>query len=224
MACSREGARRWLLAACVALAPGAARGVAADSETREFNVFVDNKIAGKATMKIERRDDGNIAVACDSSVEVKVLFVTYRYTYTGKELWKDGRLQRLDSSCNDDGKQYVVSAVAEPGGLRVKVNNRERLARPDVWLTSYWGLPDPKLRGGTIPLIDADTGRDLECKLQHVGAAKMRINGEEKTVNHYRLTGKVQVDLWYDASERLARQEWIEDGHRTILELARARR
>src|SRR5215471_1620440 len=108
MACSREGARRWLLAACVALALGAARGVAADSETREFNVFVDNKIAGKATMKIERRDDGTIAVACDSSVEVKVLFVTYRYTYTGKELWKDGRLQRLDSSCNDDGKQYVV--------------------------------------------------------------------------------------------------------------------
>jgi hypothetical protein len=197
---------------------------AADSETREFTVYVDNKVAGKATMKIERQEDGTFVVACDTTVEVKVLFVKYRYTYTGKEVWKDGRLQRFDSSCNDDGKQFVVSAAAEPGGLRIKVNNRERLARPDVWLTSYWSLPDPKLRGGPLALIDADTGRDLTARLQLVGPAQMRINGEEKTVNHYRLTGQVQVDLWYDASERLVRQEWVEEGHRTLLELARARR
>jgi hypothetical protein len=42
-------------------------------------------------------------------------------------------------------------------------------------------------------------------------------------MNHYKLTGKVNVDLWYDGSDRLVRQEWVESGHKTVLELVRVR-
>jgi hypothetical protein len=218
-------ASRWLLFTALALlVPMESRAAAADEETREFTVYVDGKPAGRASMKIQRRDDGTTAMTCDSRVVVRFLFIKYEYTYNGKEIWKDRRLQRFDSTCDDDGKKFVVSAAAEDGGLRIKVNNRERVARPEVWLTSYWCLPDPKLRDQTIPIIDADTGRDLDGKLQHVGAVQMRVAGEAQNVNHYRLTGKVDVDLWYDAAERIVRQEWIEDGHRTILELNKVRR
>ena len=48
--------------------------------------------------------------------------------------------------------------------------------------------------------------------------------GPEIPLNHYRITGKVNVDLWYDGSERLVRQEWIEQGHKTIVELRGVRR
>jgi len=30
----------------------------------------------------------------------------------------------------------------------------------------------------------------------------------------------VPHDVWYDADGRLVRQEWTEDGHKTVLELA----
>jgi hypothetical protein len=43
-------------------------------------------------------------------------------------------------------------------------------------------------------------------------------------LNHYRLTGKMNIDLWYDGSERLVRQEWLEQGHKTVVELIRVRR
>jgi hypothetical protein len=52
----------------------------------------------------------------------------------------------------------------------------------------------------------------------------MPVAGQVQNVNHYRLSGKVAVDVWYDGSERLVRQEWVEEGHRTVLELARVRR
>lgn len=197
---------------------------AGDSETREFAVLVDGKPAGTASMAIQRQDDGSTVVSCDTSVTVKVLFKKYVYTCQSREVWKDSRLQQFASRCNDDGKQYQVSAVAQADGVHVRVNGRERTARPEVWLSSYWTLPDAKLRDQAIPVLDADNGRDMQVRIQHIGAAQIAVAGQMQNVQHYRLTGTVKVDLWYDAADRLVRQEWIEDGHPTALELTRLRR
>jgi hypothetical protein len=208
--------------AALAVAAGGAR--AADLETRDLEVRVDSKHAGEVHMTIHRQDDGVTQVSCDTDVDVRIFLVRYQYSYRGREFWKDGRLQRFSSTCNDDGKKFEVSAVAEEGGLRVRVNGREHRMPAETWLTSYWTLPDAKLREGVIPLLDADNGRELDCRIQHVGTVQMAVMGQVQNVNHYRLTGKVQVDLWYDGAERLVRQEWLEDGHRTVLELTRIRR
>jgi hypothetical protein len=213
-----------LLAGALVATAGAGTVRAADTETRDLVISVDGKRAGDVHMTFHRQDDGVTQVSVDTDVDVRILIVRYQYSYRGREIWKDGRLQRFSSRCNDNGKQYEVSAVAEEGSLRVRFNGQERVMRPETWLTSYWTLPDAKLRDGVIPLLDADNGRELECRIQHVGAQQRAVMGQVQNVNHYRLTGKVQVDLWYDSTERLVRQEWLEDGHRTVLELARIRR
>jgi hypothetical protein len=209
---------------CVLLCFGAPAARAADLETRDFVVRVDGKPAGDAHFTIHRQDDGTTQVSCDTDVRVSFLLVKYTYSYRGREIWKNGRLQRFDSTCDDNGKRYQIAAAAEEGGLRVSVNRQERMARADVWLTSYWTLPDPRLRNQVIPLLDADNGRDLDCRLQYVGQVQLPVVGQLQNLHRYRLTGKVLVDLWYDAAERLVRQEWVEEGHRTSLELARVRR
>ncbi len=223
----RALACQWL--ACAGLTLLLARGATvrtADSETREFTVHVDGKPAGSANMTIQRKDDGTTEVRCDTSVTVRVLIKRYVYTCQTREVWKDSRLQQLASRCNDDGKQFEVSAVAAADGLgvRVRVNGRERIAKPEVWVSSYWTLPHAKLRNQVVPVIDADNGRDMQVRIQHVGAAQIAVAGQMQNVQHYRLSGTVQVDLWYDASERLVRQTWVEDGHPTALELNRLRR
>lgn len=218
-----DGTRVAVLAvALFALAGSAAR--AADIETRDFVVFVAGKSGGEVHMTIHRQDDGSIAMRCDTDIKVNNLIGNHKFIYRGRELWKDHRLIRFDSNTDDNGKRYIVSAVAEADGLRLKVNNVERMVRADVWLTSYWRLPDPKLRAGVIPLLDADNGRDLDCKLAYIATEKHKVAGQDVSLNHYRLSGKVQVDLWYDGSERLVRQEWTEQGHKAVMELIRVRR
>ena len=175
-------------------------------------------------MTIHRQDNGITQVRCDTDIHVNFVVGKYRFIYRGHETWKDQRLLRLDSTTDDNGKRYILTAVAEPMGLRVRVNNVERVVRPDVWVTSYWCLPDPKLREGVIPLIDADTGKDLDGKLQFIATEKQTVAGQTVNLNHYRLVGKVTVDLWYDGTERLVRQEWLEQGHKTALVLTRVRR
>ena len=230
MACScrdsgkRGRAARWLCCLGVLLAPAWAAARAADIETRDFNVLVGSKTVGEVHMTIHRQDNGQVQMRCDTDVKVNAIVRTYKYSYRGEEIWKDRRLLRFASSTDDNGKRYVVTANAEGNALRLRVNTFERLIRADVWLTSYWCLPDPKLRNGVVPLIDADDGHDLDSRLQFVAAEQRAVAGQVVNVHHWRLSGKANVDLWYDGTERLVRQEWVEQGHRTILELVRVRR
>ena len=226
--CGQEagGIRRragWGWVAFVLFLPAPA-AKAADIETRDFIVRVSGKPAGEVHMTIHRQDNGQVRMRCDTDIKVDLLVGKYTYLYRGLEVWKDGRVIRFDSNTDDNGRRYVVAAVAEPRGLRVKVNNVERVVRADVWLSSYWCLHDPRLREQVIPILDADTGRDLEARLHFVATEKRTVASQNVNLNHYRLTGKVSLDLWYDGSGRLVRQEWVDQGHRTVLELTRVRR
>jgi hypothetical protein len=223
MAWSRVGWSGWLLLVVLALSATGAR--AADVETREFTVFVDNKRAGDAQMTIHRAADGTVNMHCDTEIVVKVgPFRAYSYKYRGHETWKDGRLQRFSSNCNDDGKRFEVQAAAAANGLDVWVNRAKHTCPADAWLTSYWQEPDKKRHDTVVPLLDADSGRDLEARVHLVGAEQRSVAGSVQEVKHFELTGKVRADLWYDAAGRLVRQEWMEDGHRTRLELKNIRR
>ncbi len=197
---------------------------AADIETRDFVVFVSSKAAGEVHMTIHRRDDGTISMRCDTDIVVPKFIGKYRFIYRGLEIWKDHRLIQFNSSTDDNGSRYLVTAVAETDGLRVKVNNSERKIGSEVWLTSYWSLPDPKLRNGSLHMLDADNGSDFEAKLTYIATEKRVVAGQEVALNHYRISGKMTVDLWYDGSDRLIRQEWTEQGHKAVMELVRIRR
>ncbi len=216
--------RRFFILMSLLFALASSRAAAADRETREFAVRVDGRSGGTNQMVISRQDDGTETVDCTASVSVNYLLVRYRYTYSGTEVWKNGRLHHLRSVTNDDGKNFDVTAWADGDGLRVRVNNRERTTRWDVWTTTYWKLADAKFRNQGVPLLDADTGKDINAVLRYVGPESVNVAGQMQNCSHYRVTGGVQVELWYDAQERLVRQESIEDGHRTVLELVRVQR
>jgi hypothetical protein len=223
----RQDVRGWLLvvaSATLSLCLGT-HAAAADVETRDFIVSVDSKEAGKVHMTINRQEDGTTAVSCDTDVSVGAIITLYKYSYRGRELWKDGRLQHFESKCSDNGKEFAVSATAAADGLHVKVNDKEHVASADACLTSYWMQPDEGLKDQTMPILDADCGRDLEAKVQFLGPEKYGPKGAEQTVEHVRLTGKgIGIDLWYDEAKRLVREDWVEDGHRTVVSLNRVRR
>lgn len=203
---------------------GACRARGADIETRDFNVLVEGKATGEAHMTIHKQEDGHTVVTTDTDIQVKLLVGHYRYAFRGREIWKGGRLVRLDSTCNDDGKVYVVSATAEGDKLRLKVNNAEKALRGEVWLTSYWAEPSGKANQ-ELSLLDADTGKEMAARVQVVGVEAKAVAGQNVNVTHYKLTGKHgSTDLWYDGNNRLVRQEWLEDGRKVVMELKGLRR
>jgi len=218
--------RAWSLVVIAAvLLPGLSRAVAADAESRDFNITVDGKAAGDYHMTISRPDDGSVSMTARSDVHVKVVLVTvYRYTYQGVEVWKDGRLQHLACSGKENGKAFAVTAEPAGDGLHVVANGQEHVSRPDVWTTSCWQLPSAKFRNQDVPLLGCDNGRDIAGHLQLVGNEVIHVAGQDQACAHWRLTNGVPHDLWYDAQERMVRHEWVTDGHRTVLEMVGLRR
>jgi hypothetical protein len=218
----------WLvMVAAVLTATPLAHAKAASVEYRDFTLRVDNKPAGNYQMVITTRDDGTTVVSCLAKVEVKKILRLYKYTYDyrGTETWQGQRLIRLESSTNDNGTAFTVTAVADGDWLRVKVNGEERQSRPDVWTTSYWRLPEAKFRNGGVPLLDADTGRAIDGQMRYVGTNSVVVGGQPQNCAHYRVTGKgIEVDVWYDGQERMVRQECVEQGVRTVFELSSLRR
>jgi hypothetical protein len=215
----------WLVVGVVALIAGSGGASAANIEFRDFTVSVDGKGAGEYRMTITAQDNGTLVMTGKANVTVRKYFLTYTYSYSGVEVWQGKRLLRLESTANDNGKPYTLKAVAEGSALRVEANGQQRSSRPDVWTTTYWQLPEPRFRNGPVPLLDADTGRAIDGRMQNVGATQIQVAGAVQNCPHYRITGdKLQVDVWYDTQERMVRQESLEDGHLTVLELAGLRR
>jgi hypothetical protein len=219
--CTRGGL---CAAALILFGVGAPAARAADAETRDFAVSVAGKPVGEVHLTIKPRDDGTTTVNCDTDIYVNMLIGKYKFVFRGQEEWKGRRLVKFASNTDDNGKQFIVSGKAEAGGVRVKANNVEKLVKPEVWLTTYWSLPDPKLRDKELTILDADNGKVMTATIKYVATEKLKIGGKEATLNHYRLSGDVKMDLWFDGSERLVRQEWVEQGHKTIVELTGVRK
>src|SRR4051812_3914569 len=77
-------------------------------ETREYRITVDGRAAGTYTMTITELPDGTVEQAGRADVSMRVLLKTFSYSYNGTETWQNGRLVKLQSQANDDGKQYQV--------------------------------------------------------------------------------------------------------------------
>ena len=144
----------WWLGALWVLVGATAR--AGDAETRAFTIFVDGKPAGECRLTYAVGEDGSETRSGSADVRVKHLLKTYRYHFDGSEVWKGGRLQRLRSTTDDDGKTYSVDAVTGPTGLRVTANGRISSMRAEAWPTTYWRLPAAELREQPLTLLDTD--------------------------------------------------------------------
>jgi YD repeat-containing protein len=197
---------------------------AADVEEREFVTLLDGRRVGDYHMKISQKDDGSVVLNSQGQMHFTHPGGVARYRYSGSEVWREGQLVRLDSTSGDDTKETTVSATAERDGLRVLSGHRERLVNGPAWPTTYWRLPPAEVRGQTLTLLDADTGRALHGTLERIGTGQVVIQGRPVSCLRYRLTGGGQVDLWYDAQERLVRQEWSQDGRHVVLELTQVKR
>jgi hypothetical protein len=193
---------------------------AADVETRYFAVSVDGKKAGDYQLTLGRLSDGTIRVSAQSEVRVTILAIpVYTYSYTAQEIWKNGRLQHFESSGKEKGKEFNIRADLDGSSVRVVANGSERRTSPEVWPTSCWQLPAAQYRNNNVLLLGCDTGADIHSRLEFVGNEQITIAGQSMTCAHYKVMKAVMHDQWYDAQERVVRDEWMSSGHRTVVEL-----
>lgn len=216
---------RFHLLVVLAVACGTATARATDTEHRDYAVFVNGKQAGSSRITMVVQKDGSAYMAASLDVKVNQLLVKYAMKLETQEWWKDGKLVGMKTVGVENGKQTEVQVAPDNAQLRLRVNGQDRPLRSDVWSSSYWKLADARFHGKEVPILEVDTGKEMTGLLELVGTEQLKVGADLKKCYHFRVKGIASpVDLWYDEYYRLVRQEFVEQGQRTIVELIAIRR
>jgi hypothetical protein len=223
--------RRWTICFCLSIAtivgssPIRGQSKDIDTEQREFSIFVDGREAGQSNMTITVKEDGTTVMTATARVNIRKLIFNYSFSIDSMEVWKNGKLIGMQNRAVEDGKKTDVDAIFEGNQLKLKINGKEKVINPEVWISSYWKLADKKFHNQKVPIIDSDTGKEMTGDLAYVATEQIIIKSQPQNCYHFRVTGiEVPIDLWFDRYHRLVRQEFTESGHKTIVQLNNIKR
>jgi hypothetical protein len=191
-----------------------------EHQTRTYSISIDGTRRGSSKSEFRSRN-GIVWIQSESEIRINYLVYKYHYSSSGTEIWKNGRVAAFDNTADYNGTQYLVKGTSTQRGLEITTNGVASLASRDVWDTSYLLLPDRLTRvdAANVVLLDSDKGALLSGKVQYVGEENLDGDAGQKSCTHYRIGGDVQVDVWFDSSRRLVRQESHERGHKVRFEL-----
>jgi hypothetical protein len=156
--------------------------------------LLDDKQIGEHRFQIDAEGDQQ-RVSSAADFEVDFLFITaYHYRHRSSELFRNGCLERLSSTTNDNGTRYQIDGEALAGGFRVDRGEEEEELAGCVKTFAYWDpaiLEQPRL-------LNPQTGELEPVQVRARGAEQVEVNGSQVSAERYELlTDELSIDLWY---------------------------
>jgi len=184
-----------------ALGAEAAAPASSPGPALSFRVERGSDPIGTHTVGFTRKGD-ELHVAIDIELAVSFGPITlFRYEHRNRETWRDGKLVALETTTNDDGTEYRVSAKATEKGLEVTSSaNGTFIAPAEIIPTSYWNPATVS----QSQLLDTQKGRILNVDIAPTGMREATAGGETLPVREYEMTGDLKLKLWYSPE-----MEWL---------------
>ena len=187
--------RPLLVAAVIGLAPQVAMAASEDQHL-DFTVLKDGSPIGHHHIDLTRQGDSE-SVAIKTEILVKVAYVpVYRFEHQGNESWRGGQLVSLHSQTNDDGEHHKVDADASGDHIEVIGDGTDSQANVAIIPASLW---NPKLISQSV-ILNTLTGKQMSVHVEDEGADQVRVRGSMEEAHHFKMTGELQRELWYNNS------------------------
>lgn len=141
-----------------------------------------------------RREGEDLHVRVEIEFEVAFGPLTFfRYSHRNDEVWRNDRLISLESTTNDDGKSYRVSAQAEGDKLLVDGSSGAFELPGETLSTSYWHEATISRR----EWLDTQKGRLVKSTVSPLGKERITAGGQTIEASRHELRGDLNCDLWY---------------------------
>ena len=213
----RARAASLICAAAVAVAvwPAARAAEAAPSppaRSWNFRVFLNEDPIGYHNFTLTSQGDAR-ELKSVAHYQVKILFISaYHYDHQATETWRGDCLARLDSTSDDNGKQYAVHALDDGQQLHIEAPPARYALSGCAMTFAYW---NPVMLQQSH-LINPETGEDVAVAIHAVGDEDIAVRGSTVRARRYHLhSAKLEIDLWYSPEgEWLALESPNEKGRR----------
>ena len=191
------------------------RLASAEPQHLVYNISRNGSPIGQNVLDIDK-EGGVTSVNMTSDVDVKVLFMSaYSYHYTGNETWTDAQLIAFKSQTNDNGKMHNVSVRPNGDRLQLDADGRRSNVAKTTGLDDFW---TPQLLSKPM-VLDASDGHEMTFAVQDLGMETIPYRGAPRPAHHFRLTGDINRDLWFDANTPVRFQLKARDGSMIVSEL-----
>lgn len=163
-----------------------------------FDVYREGDKVGFHRARFARNGD-DLVVNSTFKLQIDVLFFTvFRYVYTSEGRWRDGQLESLKASVDDDGTTFSVEAFKDDAQMKIK--NVEGTVTVDAPLfpTNHWNAA--VLSQSRV--LNTLTGRvnDVRIVPQRRDVVTTERGGIPAT--HHAYTGDLATEVWYDDAGR----------------------
>ena len=199
----------------VAQSASADHGVS--SGTLQFAVELDGNSIGEHVIMFHQLPEDSIEVDIRIDLQVKFgPFTMFNYTHQNNTTWHAGRLVRMQSETDDDGRPFSLHAVARSTGLSIESSSlASYTAPPETLPTTYWMSSTVK----QTRLINTQNGEFLEIRASELGSESVTGPNGLISATRYQLDGDLQIDLWYDDDETLVKLAFESRGGKVIYRL-----
>ncbi len=181
-------------AAATLLALGSTWAAATDEQLR-FRVYLDDKPIGQHSFRIDAVGDTQL-VNSRASFDVDFLFINaYRYRHQSRETWRDGCLDQIRATTDDNGDELRVEGQA--AGRRFRIDGPEGSTQTGgcVMTFAYWN-PD-FLRQSR--LLNPQTGELVDVNVRRAGTDRVPVDGRKVAATRYEITAEdLSIELWYN--------------------------
>ena len=161
---------------------------------RVFDIIRGDSKIGSDTFDVTRNGDAT-DVKITTHITVKIAFITaYRYDHTESESWKGDQLVAFHSTTNDNGTDHDLSASMTGGKIALQVDGKPTVLPKGIMPASVWTSEIAK----RAQLFDPANGKRMAVRAQDLGEETVALNGVPHPLDHVKLSGQFDRDLWFD--------------------------
>jgi hypothetical protein len=148
------------------------------------------------------RFDGSprdLTVESEFSLKIDLLFVTvFQYAYRSEGRWRQGRLERLDASVNDDGRRSALSVRPDGQRLQITDGNAIYSAQKPLFPTNHWNAAVTSENR----VLNTLTGKINAVQIERKAREMVETERGKILANRYAYSGDLETDVWYDDAGR----------------------
>lgn len=179
------------------------------SGTILFDVFMEGDKVGQDRITFNRNGD-TLVVERTVNLSYSFAYVNFLdYTHKSRDYWKHGRLVKVEGRTNNNGEKLTVRARRDGEEMVIIEGEKPGRTPSRVIPTSWWNHGITK----GPSLLDTQYGRYRSVSVEKVGEASRRKGSETVTADHYRVSGDLELQLWYGPDEELVGIEFERKGY-----------
>jgi Family of unknown function (DUF6134) len=192
------------IAAAVLLATPSLAAFNDDAGEYTFTVLKDGTPVGEHRFVFDRTGD-RIEIHEATAIEVRFATVPlYTFEHEAREVWENSRPIRIDATTNDNGKKLDITVQADGDGYVRTVNGRVDRFDGSMAVLAFWTKATLEHRA----FFSAVEDKTVQASFEYAGREKLALAGQELDVEHYRMVGDEERDLWFDAAGHIVKVEF----------------